>query len=844
MSKPDVQDASTITQPLVLSLHQLDRHDLAIAGGKGANLGELTRAGFPVPPGFVVTTAAYDSFVMHNRLEEVIAAALHDGQGAGAAIRDAFEQGSIPPEVERDVLAAYQELGQCPIAVRSSATAEDLPEAAFAGQQDTFLNIVGAQALLDAVRRCWASLWTDRAIAYRERQGVDQLAVKLAVVVQRMVAAQAAGVMFTANPVTGERSEIVIDANPGLGEAVVSGMVTPDHYVLRKRRWTWRIAERRPGRHEVVVQPRAEGGIEHVKGSDRAALPDQALGRLARVGAAIQRYFGGPQDVEWAWAQGKLYIVQSRPITALPEPPPHPSKPVQMLAGVFAEMFPIRPYPLDQTAWLPALSHGALEPIFTLLGISVPSVEQMMTEEQGVVVRFSGKIVVRPTPGILLAPFRLAWYAIRYNPIHWKADPLLAEAKLRVRDLEARDLKALSWQDLLATVREALALPLPLAGIPRRRYFPRSALAALLLRVALLGKRRYFGTLLSGVESATIAANRSLEALAAQIRANPTLAALFATHETGELLPALEAEPEARSFLADFQAFLDQYGHREVVLSTALQPTWKDAPEIVLGILKGFAAVPPRSPIGRPVWEVARDEALAHPLLRLVPLRSAMLGLLGTARCLLLIREDTHFNATLPLPVLRRTLLEMGERLVRVGVLDSREDVFHLRFDELERIGEMWPPSTSLAVQLRPLAIQRKERRAALEATPMVDPRLFRRTDMEGDALVRGTPGSPGVAEGIVRVIHNVSEFGKLGTGEVLVAPYTNPAWTPLFQRAVAVVVDSGGAGSHAAILAREYGIPAVMGTTDATRRLSDGQRVRVDGSQGLVLSATGEQAS
>lgn len=312
--------------PLVAPLQRFSHSDLASAGGKGANLGELVRAGFPVPAGFVVTTAAYDRFVAHNRLNETIAQALREGQG-GALIRDAFEHASIPAEVEQAILAAYAQLGQGAVAVRSSATAEDLPEAAFAGQHDTFLNIIGAQAVLEAVRRCWASLWNDRAIAYRERRRVDHRTVKLAIIVQRMVAAEAAGVLFTANPVTGAREEVVIDASPGLGEAIVSGRVTPDRFVLQKRRWGWRIVERYVGRREVIVRARPGGGTEQVDGSAIAgipALPDRVLCQLARTGAAIQRHFGGPQDIEWAWDGKALFILQARPITALPPPPPRP----------------------------------------------------------------------------------------------------------------------------------------------------------------------------------------------------------------------------------------------------------------------------------------------------------------------------------------------------------------------------------------------------------------------------------------------------------------------------------------------------------------------------------------
>ncbi len=884
---------------------------LARAGGKGANLVELARAGFAVPHGFIITTDAYRTFVLANRLElRILALAQSISpdhptalENTAAEIRALFEHGTTPDAVADEITLAYRELSiqarnhpapkppNLPVAVRSSATAEDLPGLAFAGQQDTYLNIVGEDAVLDAVIQCWASLWTARAMAYRARNHIPPEQVALAVVVQELIASESSGVLFTANPVTGRRDEMVIDASFGLGEAIVSGQVDPDHYVINSHAWT--ITERKLGAKEIAIIPRAakRGGTERVTshGAEEQALGDAQIIELAQTAQRVAEHWGTPQDIEWAWVKGKsqqgqIFILQSRPITALPEPPPHPSRPVQMLSGIFAEMFPIRPYPLDQTTWVPAVSAAAVEPIFGLIGIAAPPLSQMFIEEDGVVVRFSGKLTFRPTPGILLAPLRLLWTARRYDPVHWRADPLPAEARSRARALEARNLQDLSWEGLLAIVQEALTLALPLAGEPRRRYLPRALLAAGLLRIALglLGHGDRFGTLLSdNVESKTLEANRALEALAARVRSDATLASIFANNEAGELRAALEKQPAGRAFLAELKVFLERYGHREVVLSSALQPTWKDAPEVVLGIVKGFALSEslantcpggnasarvvtwggnllefelknahddlrqrtteppaPQSVAASATWEVARDEVLAHPMLRLPPLRSAFLDLLAAARCLWQIREDTHFDATMILPILRRTLLEFGRRLVSVGVLNVPADVFHLRRGELERIAVTWPPPSELADEMRALVLRRKERRAALEGTPLIDPRLYRQREPSGEALLRGTAGSPGIAEGPVRVVHNASEFGRLRAGEVLVAPYTNPAWTPLFQRAIAVVVDGGAAGSHAAIVAREYGIPAVMGTVTGTQTLRDGQRVRVDGDRGLVLKA------
>jgi pyruvate,water dikinase len=826
---------------LVAPLSEFSASHLEQAGGKGANLGELIHAGFPVPPGFVVTTTAYDAFVKENNLDPIVLIVRQTTEEAATAIQAAFEKAIIPKAIKQAVLEAYCQLGQRHVAVRSSATAEDLPQAAFAGQQDTYLNVIGEQPLLDAVRKCWGSLWSERAISYRARQGIDQKTVKLAVVVQELVAAEAAGVMFTANPVSGARDEIVVDANPGLGEAVVSGLVTPDHFVIHNQHGRLEIRERKLGRREAIVQALPEGGTYQIEGEAldvQLTMPDQLVLRLAHTGLDIQRHFGRPQDIEWAVAKSKVHILQARPITALPEPLPHSNRLVRTLSAIFSEMFPVRPYPLDQTTWIHAISAAAVDPLFGLIGISVPSFDHLFIEEDGVIVRFSGKLAVRPTPALLLAPARLLWLSSRYDPMKASSDPVLLQARQVARLLEALELQGLSWTELIDVVQKALDLALPLAGEIRRRYYPRALLAAGFLRVILsiLGLGRFFGDLSSAPESTTTEANQALEALAARVRADPQLAQALINLPPELLTRRPLSLPVDRDFLADFNDFLERFGHRELVLSSVLQPTWKDAPEVVLGMIQGLArsASPARRDQG---WGQARDRLYAHSLMKFSPLRRFMLDLVATARGLWQIREDTHFDATRIIPILRRTFFELGRRLVSVGVIEVPEDIFHLKFNQLERLGSTWPPEPELIGELRACVQRRKEKRLSLEHLPVVDPRLYQPVNLDREALLTGTPGSPGIGEGPVCVITSTGEFGRLQAGDVLVAPYTNPAWTPLFQRAAAVVVDGGAAGSHASIVAREYGLPAVFGTIDGTRRLKDGQSVRVDGSRGLVFA-------
>ena len=825
------------TLQYVVSLADAPASDLALGGGKAANLGKLLRWGFPVPPGIVVTTVAYDAVVDRNDLGEAISEVSQpDGP---AVIRAGFEQATLPPDLEHAILSAYRKLGGGAVAVRSSATAEDLPEAAFAGQQETFLGINDETALLDAVRRCWASLWSDRAIAYRAHHGMANISVKLAVIVQQMVPAEIAGVLFTANPITGARDETVIESSTGLGEALVSGLITPDQFMLRHARGRWQIVKRHLGPRELEVRQRAGDGTEPIIGATAMApaLPDDTLLQLARMGDSIARRFGQPQDIEWAWADGQLSILQSRPITALPAPPPKRSRLGPPRFG--ADYLQIRPYPLDTTTWMAAVM-GALPRMLPLDGI-MPAFEDMVVEDDGVVERYADWDGFRLTPRLLLAPVRLASLARRYDPADWRDDDLLAAYFDKVRALAARDVRALAWSQLLDLDREAMSLPPELMEV-RHRYLPRGILALGALRLLLqpLGLADRFSTLLSGVDNLTLRANRALESLAAEIRRDPQLAAAFRDHDSHAIRDVLRATAPGHAFLRRFDEFLDTYGHRETGSPLLVsQPTWKDTPETVLSILKGLARAEPPARHKQPAWESARDEALSHPLLRLPAARSAFLDLLTQARRFSAFREDTHYAMTMPMPVLRHALIEMGRRLTDAGILASPEDVFHLRFDELERLADVWPPPPALADELRTTAQRRAKRREALADTPLMDLTAVTPAGSAGDALVTGTPGSPGIAEGPVRVVRDPAAFGSLLPGDVLVAPYTNPSWTPLFGRAAAVVVDTGAAMSHAAIVAREYGLPAVMGAGGAIRRLSDGQWVRVDGARGLVFAAS-----
>ncbi|MGW9630902.1 PEP/pyruvate-binding domain-containing protein [Agromyces sp. NPDC055520] len=848
----------------VVGLGDVGRGDLAVAGGKGANLGELLRGGFRVPEGFVVTTDAYrrafdgaalDGAALADAVPEVM------GDDDADRVREAVGAMNVPAAVEAAIVGAYRELAVADaapaalaVAVRSSATAEDLPGATFAGQQDTFLNIVGEHAVVDAVRRCWASLWTRRAVAYRTRAGIDHRDVAIAVVVQRLVDADTAGVMFTANPVTGARDETVVDASAGLGEAVVSGRVTPDHFVVAA---DGRVLERRLGRRELVIVPDAGGGVREVAGESgrpgmvggpaaEGRLDDAALRSMACVGARIAQHFGEPQDIEWASARGELWIVQARSLTALPPEPVRVNPIRRLMTGIVAELLPIRPTPLDMTTWT-VHGHGR---ILTRMLAEIPairvSVTDMLPEVDGVVDRLAPPDP-RPSPRTLATPFRMAPRIRRFRTERWMEDPRFADFDRAVDALRAIDPGALDWTELVGVPRRALDI---LDGLITLRidHLPRAGFDLVRLRLLLgvLGLGREASALTRGVRTRTGDANVAISELAKAVAADAARRAAFESSTDAELAAELAGEAGGRGALAGLrtrvEAFDDEYGHRETTSAfLASEPTWGDDPAVLFGAIRALLARPvaPGAEAGPDAgageFAAAERRVLGRRRVRALHLGDEIAAAADRARAGIAFREDTHFHAMRPLSPLRRALLEAGARLVSAGVLTAPDEVFHLRYGELLAIDDPDALSTRERAQLAATVRQRASRRARYAGAPLISPLTVRAARADADAVVSGTPAGGGRASGPARIIREPSEFARLAPGDVLVCPYTNPSWTPLFQIAAAVVVDTGGLASHAAIVAREYGLPTIMGTGSGTSVLRDGQIVTVDGDTGRV---------
>ncbi|MCA2221775.1 PEP/pyruvate-binding domain-containing protein [Nonomuraea aurantiaca] len=814
--------------------------DLATAGGKGASLARLTRAGLPVPGGFHITTEAYRAFAADFRDRILDAAAAGDAAGIAAL----FAGHDMPAAVAAEIRTAYEALGDdVPVAVRSSATAEDLPGMSFAGQQDTYLNIRG-DALLDAVKRCWASLWNARAIAYREQNGVPHDDVALAVVVQRLVDADAAGVMFTANPVNGARDEIVINASWGLGEAVVGGQVTPDTVVVRHGA----VAESRIGDKTVMTVRTPSGTREEPVPEElrrRAVLDPAQTAELATLGSRIEELYGTPMDVEWARRDGSFFIVQARPITGIKQPVEEWNDSLKgeylWTGGNLGEAIPDVMTPVTWS-FVRMFIHEAMAasalPGFDLVGniggrfymnLSVMytmAISLGMRSRLGAVEQIFGKL----PPGLDVPLLKVSRWEIvkKVVPLginiqkrvrtNLKGMPaFLATARRRAEELRAR----------VATTETGAEL----AALWEREIEPYVVTSCRTLEAA--GRQG----------GATLVYTRDkLRKMMGDVDAEAMLTGANTDGELASLGPVIGLGRLARGEI-DRDTFAQLYGHRgphefEVSIPRPGEdPAWIDAQ------LAGLRDVSADTDALLARQKKAREEAWARFAQRYPRQEARMRDRVTRWNKVVRDRETARSENMRAFWVLRAFVLRAGE------LTGHGDDLFFLYLEEI--LGLLRGDASAL----ERVAARRAtyEMYAALPPYPTLivghfDPvRWAADPDRRGDIYdarggsvpvsdtVTGFPGAPGIVEGIARVISSPEDGDRLKPGEILVTTLTNIGWTPMFPRAAAVVTDMGAPLSHASIVARELGIPAVVGTGNATMRLHDGDRVRVDGEAGTV---------
>jgi rifampicin phosphotransferase len=858
----------------VLGFQEIDQTQVAVVGGKGANLGELSRIdGLRVPPGFCVTTDAFQRIMaqapsIDARLDRVSRLKPDDREATralSAEIRRILEGITIPDDLAAAITHPLARLGeQAAYAVRSSATAEDLPTASFAGQQDTYLNVVGPAAILQHVSRCWASLFTERAVIYRLRNGLDHRKVHMAVVVQQMVFSQVAGILFTADPVTGNRKVTSVEAGFGLGEALVSGLVNADVYKVRHGEV---VAKKLATKQLAIYASPAGGTQEQAIEPERQAQPtltDAQVVRLAQLGRRIEAHFGRPQDIEWCLADDDFQIVQSRPITTLFPIPAAGDRENHVYVSVgHGQMMTDAMKPLGLSVWQlttprPMAEAGGRLFVDVTRGLASPASRAGLLEVMGrgdPLIRDALQTILDrgdfirslPDEGPAGAPASGAPAPIETDPAI--VAELIGRSQASIAAVK-RDIRTKSGSALLDFILADFQELRRILFDPRSHQVFMSAMeAAWWLNDQLqawLGEKNAADTLTQSVpNNVTSEMGLALLDVADVIRPHPEVVAFLRLRHIEDRdfldeLPTLAGGQEARDAI---QAWLDKYGMRCVGEIDITRPRWSERPAtllpMLLGNIKNF-----EPGAGKRRFEQGRQEAWNKEQELLERVRALPDGerkaeeakrMIDRVRTFIGYREYPKYGMISRYFVYKQALLEEAERLVQAHVLREKEDLFYLTLQEFHDVVRTKQVDDQLVSQ-------RKDAFRSFQA--LTPPRVltsdgegiagaYRRDDAPAGALV-GLPVSAGTVEGRARVILDMAE-ADLEPGDILVTAYTDPSWTPLFVAITGLVTEVGGLMTHGAVIAREYGLPAVVGVENATRLIEDGQRIRVHGTDGYV---------
>ncbi len=856
----------------VLGFQEIDQTQGTVVGGKGAHLGELSRIeGIRVPAGFCVTTDAYQRIMaeppsIDDRLDRLSRLKLDDREAIrtlSAEIRQTLEGIAIPDDLAAAITRPLARLGeQAAYAVRSSATAEDLPTASFAGQQDTYLNVVGPAAILQHVSRCWASLFTERAVIYRLRNGFDSRKVHMAVVVQQMVFPKAAGILFTADPITANRKVASVEASFGLGEALVSGLVNADVYKVRDGE----VVAKAIGTKQLAIYASSAGGTQEQaiepERQEQPALTDVQVVRLVQLGRRIEAHFGRPQDIEWCLVDDGFQIVQSRPITTLFPIPAVGDRENHVYVSVGHQQMMTDPMkPLGLSVWQlttprPMAEAGGRLFVDVTQILASPASRAGLLEALGRSDPLIGDalrtIVEREDFLPSLPDEGPAWTPPGSAPTPIETDPAIvadlierSQASIAAvkRDIQAKSGSALldfilaDIQELRRVQFDPRSMQVILAGMEATRWLNDQL-------QAWLGEKNAADTLAQSVpNNVTSEMGLALLDVADAIRPYPEVVAFLQHVEDEGFLDELPKFAGGREARDAIRAWLDKYGMRGVGEIDITRPRWTERPAmlvpIILGNIRNF-----EPGAGERRFEGGRQEAWKKEQELLERLRALPDGarqaeetkrMIDRVRTFAGYREYPKYGMVSRYFVYKQALLEEAERLVQAHVLREQEDIFYLTFQEFQDVVHTNQVDDQLI---------RQRKDAFRSYGALTPPRVltsdgevvagaYRRDDLPAGALV-GLPVSAGTIEGRARVILDMAE-ADLEAGDILITAYTDPSWTPLFVAIKGLVTEVGGLMTHGAVIAREYGLPAVVGVEHATRLIRDGQRIRVHGTDGYV---------
>ena len=855
----------------VLSFPEIDQTQVAVVGGKGAHLGELSRIeGLDVPAGFCITTAAFQRMMarapsVSDRLERLARLEPDDHariREASAEIRRTIEGVAIPDDVAQAIANALSALGeQAAYAVRSSATAEDLPTSSFAGQQDTYLNVVGTAAVLQHVSRCWASLFTERAVTYRLRNGIDHRAVFMAVVVQRMLFPRVSGILFTADPVTGNRNVASIDASFGLGEALVSGLVNADVYKVRDGQ----VIARTIGSKQLAVQASALGGTrqEEIEPERRQqpSLTDRQMIRLVQLGRRIEAHFGRPQDIEWCLTDDDFQFVQSRPITTLfPIPALSDGENHVFVSTGHQQMMTDAMKPLGISVWqLTAAapmheaggrifvdisralaSSAGRASLFATLGKSDPLI-------RGALQTIIDRDFIPLVPGAPNAGPPVAEWS---SPI--ETDPaivveLIAHGRASIEQL-TREIGERSGTEVFDFIVADMQARKSVSFDPRSMQVIWAGIeSAAWLNDHLeewLGEKNAADTLTQSVpNNVTSAMGLELLDVADVIRPQGEVVAFLRKVQDEDFLDELPALPGGQKSRDAILGWLGKYGMRAVGEIDITRPRWSERPTtlvpLILGNIRNFEPGEAQRRFEHGLEAARKKEAELLQRVRLLPdgdeKALEVKRMIDRVRTFVGFREYPKYFLVNRYFAYKRALMREADRLVESNVLRDREDAFFLTFHELRN---------AVRTKVVDYDVIRERKEAFRAYQGLIPPRVltsegemvtgaYQRDNVPPGALV-GLPVSAGMVEGRARIVFDPAK-ANLEPGDILVTRYTDPSWTPLFVSIKGLITEVGGLATHGAVIAREYGLPAVIGVEHATERIRDGQRIRVHGTEGYV---------
>lgn len=840
----------------ILNIDEVNKENIQLVGGKGANLGELISNGYPVPAGFCISVEAYKSFIEYYSLQERIDQIIseidwdnpNDIEQKSSLIRSFILEKELLGEIENEVIEAYLALenksaNEAYVAVRSSATAEDLPDASFAGQQETFLYVKGENELIQYIKSCWASLWSARAVAYRHKNTFDHQKVLISVVIQKMINAEVSGIIFTNNPLTMNEKEMLITSSYGLGELVVSGQVTPDSFIINKSNMNVIKRELGSKEKELVMGTHDRTMLLDLPENKQNSysLTDKQLRELCELAIQVENHYKFPQDIEWSFADGKLYLLQSRPITTIRRSGEgqlgNLSRTQIKILDDLLEHYPDAPSPLDYS--VVTLSYQSLLDRAEDLGISFSKATEIIQFDT------EGNITLNPPKiklkwSILLLPFKLL-KAAKIKDEQWL--DIEQEFNTFLEKMKGLEIMNLSNEQLLKELDNIFVFAEKINQI-RFQYIVDSTMMPIItfsiITKLFSNKNDSLFTsdiITTNLNYKTSIIDKKLFELAMNICKFPEIKSIVLERKYcnyNDFLTDLLATPAGEQILAEIENFLNNYGYRtEKMYQPFISKSWLDDKLYFLDILKAVINDPQL--FDRKRKEEERNNKYQEWLLKFEsklkgPIKKLFTKNYTRLRKIYIYREETVFFIETIFHFGRRITSELAVRLKNEGFLENSNDIIFIQREELTEVFEM-TDKKKFAQILRARKEHAKHNQLIWKQYII---QLSKKT-IGASKEIKGISGSNGLAEGPVKIITKVEDFKKLEQGDILVCQYTDPAWTPLFGIATAVVSDTGGPLSHAAIVAREYEIPAVLGTKIGTSSLKDGDIVVVDGTEGTV---------